>query len=342
MLTTLSELIRFITGFFKCRTALQLEVLALRHQLNVLQRKSPKRPTLKVWDRLFWVWLMRLWPAWRNALVIVKPSAVVKWHRKGFRLYWRWKSRKKRPGRPPVPKELRDLIRQMSRENPLWGTPRIHGELLMLGYDVGQTTVGKYMVRPEKPPSQTWRTFLENHSNQIVAMDFFTVPTIFFKVLHVLILIDHERRRIIHFNVTTNPTSAWVIQQIREAFPWDTTPRFLLHDRDQLFMASQFAFKRMGIETVITAPGSPWQNAIAERVIGTLRRDCFDHVIVFNEAHLRQKLGEYVAYYHGSRTHLGLSKDCPVHRDIQPKEAGSVVAFPVLGGLHHRYERVAA
>ena len=212
----------------------------------------------------------------------------------------------------------------------------------MLGYDVGETSVSKYMAKHEKPPSQTWKTFLENHAGQIVAMDFFTVPTIFFKVLHVLILIDHERRRIVHFNVTINPTSAWVIQQIRDAFPWETAPRFLLHDHDPLFMACQSSLNAMGIKTVVTTRASPWQNAIAERVIGTLRRECLDHVIVLNEEHLRQKLGEFMSYYHGSRTHLGLAKDCPNPREVQPKGAGRIIAFPVLGGLHHRYERVAA
>ncbi len=273
--------------------------------------------------------------------MIVQPDTVVKWHQTGFRIFWRWRSRKKHPGRPQVSKELRNLIRAMSLDNPLWGAPRIHGELLMLGYDVGETTVAKYMIKPKKPPSQTWKTFLENHAGQIVAMDFFTVPTIFFKVLYVLILIDHERRRIVHFNVTTNPTSKWVIQQIRDAFPWDSSPRFLLHDRDPLFMASQSSLKKMGMETVITVPHSPWQNAVAERMVGSLRRECFDHIIVLNEGHLRQKVSPYVDYYHSTRTHLGLDKQCPIHRDVQRDESGKVVAFPVLGGLHHRYERAA-
>ncbi|WP_227665226.1 integrase core domain-containing protein [Magnetococcus marinus] len=316
-------------------------ILALRHQINILRRQKPKRPTFSRWDKLFWVWLSRRWSGWKSALVIIKPATVVKWHKQGFKLYWKWKSQPKRPGRPRIPKEVRDLIRKMSRENPLWGAPRIHGELLKLDYDIGETSVSKYMLKPDKPPSQTWRTFLDNHVNQIVAMDFFTIPTIFFKVLHVLILIDHDRRRIIHFNVTTNPTSAWVVQQIREAFPWDSAPRFLLHDHDPLFMASQHSLKAMGIETLITAPGSPWQNAIAERMIGSCRRECFDHIIVLNEEHLRQRLGEYVDYYH-QRTHLGLAKDSPVHRPIQHKDSGDVIVFPVLGGLHHRYERIAA
>jgi transposase InsO family protein len=338
----LSLVIATITELVKSRAALQLEILALRHQINVLQRRKPKRPRLMSWDRFFWVWLMRLWSGWREALVIVKPETVIRWHREGFRLFWKWRSRRKTPGRPTLEKEIIKLIRQMSQDNPIWGAPRIHGELLKLGYAMAESSVGKYMAKLEKPPSQTWRTFLDNHSDGLIAMDFFTVPTVFFRVLHILVLLDHKRRRIIHFNVTCNPTSAWVIQQIREAFPWDSAPRFLLHDRDPLFMAIQHALKGMGIETVITAPGSPWQNAYCERVIGTLRRDCFDHIIVLNEKHIRQRMGEYVAYYHGSRTHLGLDKDCPTHRDVQPRGSGRVVALPVLGGLHHQYERIAA
>lgn len=338
----LSLLVAAFTGWFKSRAVLQLENLAMRHQLSVLQRKRPRKIWLRRWDRLFWVWLSQRWSMWQNTLVIVKPATVLKWHQMGFKLYWRRLSGRTRPGRPVISREVRDLIRRLSQENPLWGAPRIHGELLMLGYDVGETSVSKYMAKHEKPPSQTWKTFLENHAGQIVAMDFFTVPTIFFKVLHVLILIDHERRRIVHFNVTINPTSAWVIQQIRDAFPWETAPRFLLHDHDPLFMACQSSLNAMGIKTVVTTRASPWQNAIAERVIGTLRRECLDHVIVLNEEHLRQKLGEFMSYYHGSRTHLGLAKDCPNPREVQPKGAGRIIAFPVLGGLHHRYERVAA
>ncbi|MBF0454694.1 MAG: DDE-type integrase/transposase/recombinase [Magnetococcales bacterium] len=341
MPSILTLIVSTITDSFKSRALLQLENLALRHQVNILRRQKRKRPILNRWDRVFWIWLSRVWPNWKSTLVIVKPATVVKWHQAGFKIFWRWRSHKKRPGRPCVPKEVRDLIKRMSQENPLWGAPRIHGELLKLGYDVGETSVAKYMVKHEKPPSQTWKTFPENHADQIVAMDFFTVPTIFFQVLHVLILIDHERRRIVHFNVTTNPTSRWVIQQIREAFPWDSAPRYLLHDRDPLFMASQSSFKKMGIETVITAPGSPWQNAVAERMVGSCRRECFDHIVVLNEEHLRQRLGEYVDYYH-QRTHLGLDKDSPIHRDVQSSELGKIVAFPILGGLHHCYERVAA
>ena len=342
MKSILRLFITFIFELFQPRIALQVEVLALRHQLIVLQRNKPKRLPILPVDRWIWSWIPKVWPQWRESLVIVKPETVIRWHREGFRKYWRLKSKSGQiPGRSKIGKEARSLIRQMSQENPAWGAPRIHGELLKLGFDIGQTSVGKYMVKPNKPPSQTWRTFLENHADQIVAMDFFTVPTIFFNILHVLILIDHERRRIIHFNVTINPTSNWVIQQIRAAFPWDTAPRFLLHDRDPVFMASQSAFKGMGIDTVITAPGSPWQNAVCERMVGTLRREILDHVIVLGQEHLLRLMASYLDYYHRARTHMSLEKDCPEPRPIQQLTDGRVVAVPVLGGLHHRYDRIA-
>jgi hypothetical protein len=210
---------------FRSRTALQLEILALRHQLNVLQR-SVKRPKLTTADRLLWAWLCRVWPEWRSALVIVKPDTVISWQRKAFRLFWTWKSRYDRPGRPAVPHDVRALIRRISRENPLWGAPRIHGELLKLGIDVGETSVSKYMGRRRGPPSQTWRTFLKNHLTTTVSVDFFTVPTIRFQVLYVFLVLAHDRRRILHVGVTAHPTAAWTAQQLREAFPWDTAPRF--------------------------------------------------------------------------------------------------------------------
>jgi len=221
---------------FKSRAALQLENLALRHQLGVLQR-SVKRPKLAAADRLLWVWLSQAWGDWRSALVIVKPETVIAWHRKGFRLFWTWKSRRGKPGRPAVSKNVRDLIRRLSRENPLWGAPRIHGELLKLGIDVGETSVGKYMVRHRRPPSQTWRTFLENHVKTMVSVDFFTVPTIRFQILYVFLVLAHDRRRILHFGVTAHPTAEWTAQQLREAFPFDQVPRYLLRDRDKIFGA---------------------------------------------------------------------------------------------------------
>jgi putative transposase len=250
-----------LSALFRSRAALQLEILALRHQLCVLQR-SVKRPKLTPADRFFWARLSQLWMAWRSALVIVKPETVIGWHRKGFRLLWTWKVRRGQRGRPPVSKEVRKLIRRMSRENPLWGAPRIHGELLKLGIDIGETSVSKYMVRRRSPPSQTWRTFLENHVKTTVSIDFFTVPTIRFQVLYVFLVLAHDRRRILHFNVTAHPTAEWTGQQLREAFPFEEVPRYLLRDRDGIFGADfTKEVRNLGIEEVLSAPHSPWQRA---------------------------------------------------------------------------------
>jgi putative transposase len=331
-----------LSATFKSRAALHLENLALRHQLGVLQR-SVKRPRLTSPDRLLWVWLCEVWTDWRSALVIVKPKTVISWHRKGFRLFWTWKIRRGKPGRPAVPKEVRALIRRLCLDNPLWGAPRVHGELLKLGIDIGETSVGKYMVRHRKPPAQTWRTFLENHVKSMVSVDFFTVPTIRFQVLYVFLVLAYDRRRIRHFGVTAHPTSEWTAQQLRDAFPWDTTPLYLLRDRDRIF-GHEFTkqVKDMGIKQVLSAPRSPWQRAYVERVIGTLRRECLDHVIVFNEASLYRHVKSFVAYYHESRTHLSLAKDAPESRPVQQPEVGRIVAIPQVGGLHHRYQRRAA
>ncbi len=231
----------------------------------------------------------------------------------------------------------------MARENPLWGAPRIHGELLKLGLDIAQATVSKYVGRPKRPPSQTWRTFLKNHAKEMVSIDFFTVPTATFRVLCVLLVLSHERRRVVHFNVTDSPTAQWTARQLVQAFPWDTAPRFLLRDRDAIY-AEEFrrTVRNLRIEDVPTAPYSPWQNPYVERLIGSIRRECLDHVIILNEKHLRRVLREYLAYYAESRTHLGLEKDCPEPRAIEPPETGDIVAIPMVGGLHHRYTRRAA
>ncbi len=338
----LLPLLSVLLDTFRGRAVLQLELLALRHQLATMKRISP-RPSLRPSDRLLWVLLSRLLPNWRDVLVIVKPETVIGWHRKGFRLFWTWESRRRRGGRPPVPREVRDLIRRMSCEKPLWVAPRIHGELLKLGIKVSEATVSKYMSHPPKPPSQTWRTFLRNHANCMASMDFFVLPTATLRFLFVFIVLHHERRRIVHFGVTAQPTAAWVAQQITEAFPWDTAPRYVIRDRDSVYGAvTRARLKVMGIEEVVTAPRSPWQNPFAERVIGSIRRECLDHVIIFNETHLRRILASYVPYYHGSRTHLSLNKDSPVPRPVQLGVAGKVVAFPLVGGLHHRYKRLAA
>jgi transposase InsO family protein len=276
-------------------------------------------------------------------LIIVKPETVVTWHRKAFRLFWTWKVRHGQPGRPLVPREVRDLIRQMCRDNPLWGAPRIHAELLKLGIDIGETSVTKYMVRVRRPPSQTWRAFLENHVSQLASVDFFTVPTIRFQVLYVFLVLAHDRRRIVHFNVTAHPTAEWTGQQLRNAFPFDQIPRYLLRDRDAIF-GEEFRdeVRAMGIKEVLSAPRSPWQRAYVERVIGSIRRECIDHVIVFDESSLRRILASYVDYYHRSRTHLSLKKDSPIPRPVYARDVGRIVSVRQVGGLHHRYERRAA
>jgi hypothetical protein len=318
----------------------ELENLALRHQLHVLRRQRPGRLRLFSIDRLLWVWLYRLWPRCLEAMVLVKPATVIQWHRQGFRLFWRWRSRS---GRPSVECEIRKLIRQMSRANPLWGAPRIHGELLKLGIEVSQATVAKYMVRRRGTPSQNWRTFLRNHVEGIGAIDMFVVASASFRLLHVMIILTHGRRKIMRTAVTEHPTAAWLSRQVTEAFPWHTAPRYLLRDRDASY-GSEFRSRveAMNIAEVITAPHSPWQNAYVERVIGSIRRECLDHVVIFNERHLRRVLSSYVDYYQRSRTHLSLDKDCPESRPIQHRSVGRIVAIPKVGGLHHRYERLAA
>jgi putative transposase len=338
----LSALFAFLAGSFRSRAALHIEIMALRHQLTVLQR-SVKRPHLSATDRWLWAWLSQAWSEWRSALVIVKPETVIGWHRKGFRLFWTWKSRCGKRGRPVVAKEVREFIRRMSRENPLWGTPRIHGELLKLGIEISESSVSKYLMRRKGSPSQAWKTFLQNHVKDMVSVDFFTVPTIRFQILYVFVVLAHERRRILHLAVTAHPTAEWTAQQLREAFPWETAPRLLLRDRDRIF-GHEFVqqMEAMGITEVLSTPRSPWQRAFVERFIGTIRRECLDHVIVFNENCLRRHLQSFTDYYHRSRTHLSLKKDTPDPRPIQSPGAGQIIAIPEVGGLHHRYERRAA
>ena len=341
MITILSALVSVLSFRFRSRASLELELVALRHQLIVLRRQRPRRLRFHSVDRLLWVCLYRVWPRVLDALVLVKPTTVVKWHRQGFRIYWRWRSHC--PGRPRTSDEIRALIRQMSRANPLWGAPRIHGELLKLGIEVSQATVGRYLPRRPKAPSPTWRTFLWNHMTAIAAVDMFVVATATFKLLYAVIVLNHHRRRVIHFEVTQNPTQVWLARQITEAFPWDTAPRYLLRDRDTSYgVCFQNRVRVMGMKEVLTAPRSPWQNPYVERIVGSIRRDGLDHVIIFNETHLRRVLSCYFRYYHRSRTHLSLNKDCPDPRSIQPPSAGKIVAFPEVGGLHHRYERRAA
>jgi putative transposase len=342
MLSRIYILLAMVGSLFKSRRQLTLENLALLQQVAML-KTTAKRPRVSPIDRLFWVLFSKYVTGWRSMLHALHPDTVVRWHREGFRLYWTWRSRRQRVGRPSVDEEIRKLIRQMQSSNVGWGAPRIHGELLKLGINISQSTVSKYMVRQQKPPSQTWRTFLENHTDCIAGIDFFTVPTATFRTLYVFIVLSHDRRHIMHFNVTAHPTARWTAQQLVEAFPFDSAPSYLLRDRDAIYGdLVRRRIKSLGIEEVITAPRSPWQNPYCERVIGSIRRDCLDHVIVLNERHLRRILREYFSYYHTCRTHISLNKDPPETRPIEPPEMGTIVASPRVGGLHHRYSRIAA
>jgi putative transposase len=318
---------------------LVLENLALRQQLMTVERAN-SRPRLQARDRLFWIALRRIWTHWRTAVVLVRPET---WHRTWLRRRWTCRSRPRANGRPPVTRETRALVREMATANPLWGAPRIHGELRTLGIDVSERTVSRLLKPLTRPPSQTWRTFLTNHLASAASMDFFTVSTLTGRVLFAVVVLSHYRRRILHFNTTAHPTAEWAAQQVVEAFPDDTAPRWLHRDRDRIY---GIAFRRrlagMGIAEVLSAPARPWQNPYVERVIGSIRRDCLDHVIVLNESHLRRVLTSYLRYYHHSRTHLGLEKDTPDRRPIAETSVGHIVATPEVGGLHHRYERRAA
>jgi transposase InsO family protein len=327
-----------LVGAFRSRVSLEAENTILRHQLNVLRRKSPKRPTFGMLDRLVFVGLYRLAPKVLDVLAVVKPETVIKWHRAGFRSYWRWKSRR-RGGRPNVAPEIRKLIREMSIANPLWGAPRIHGELLKLGIEIGQTSVAKYMARRRAPPSQGWKTFVRNHADGIAAMDLFVVPTIAFRPLYGLLIMGNGRRQILWFGVTAYPTAEWIANQLTEACGWEQIPRYLIRDRDgaygEIFMRR---VRSIGIRDRPTSPRSPWQNAYAERLIGSIRRDCIDHIVVFGERHLRHVLLSYMSYYNGTRTHLSLNKDAPMSRAVET--AGRILCHPILGGLHHQYVRI--
>jgi hypothetical protein len=330
-----------VRGILKDRTALALENLALRQQLVVLNR-SVKHPALRTRDRVFWLWLSKLWKGWRSCLVLVQPETVIAWHRQGFKLYWRWKSRNQAPGRPNVEREIRDLIRRMSKENPTWGAPRIQSELVLLGYEVAESTVSKYIARERKPPSQTWRTLLANHQDGLASVDFFTVPTATFRVLYCFVVLCHKRRRIVHVNVTANPTERWTAQQIVEAFLYETAPRHLIRDRAATYGEwFRHRIRNMGIGEVVIAPRSPCQNPFVERVIGSIRRECLDHVIIMNEVHLLRIIRAYMDYYHDSRTHLSLERNAPNPREVEPRSQGKVIAIPQVGGLHHRYTRAA-
>ena len=341
------SIIAVLTGtmlrVFRTRRNLLLENLVLRQQLTVLKRKRP-RPRIAALDKLFWVLARRFWSGWKQALIVVTPDTVVRWHRSGFALYWRVVSRARRvTGRRRISKEVRDLIFRMMIENPTWGAPRIHGEFLMLGVDISERTISRWMRRaPRDPePAKRWLAFLRNHREAIAAMDLFTVPTITFGVLYCLLVIDHGRRRILRFNVTRHPTSSWIVQQLREAFPYQLAPSFLIFDRDAKYgLEVPITMRSMAIQPIRTSFRSPWQNGIAERWIESCRRDLLDHIIAAYERHLKRLLSDYVRYYHEDRTHLGLGKETPGGR-LRSVSNGQVIGYARLGGLHHRYDRAA-
>ena len=342
MLNAILFWIRFVILVLGGHQQVALENAALRQQLAVFKR-DVKRPQLRRWDRLFWIGLRAIWKDWKSALVIVRPETVISWQQKRFKRYWWRLSQSKGPGRPRVSSEIRTLISNMAAANPFWGAPRVHGELLKLGYEISERTVSRLLPKNDKKPSQTWTTFLRNHVGQMVSIDFFTVATVRLHVLYVFVILAHDRRRLLHFNVTEHPTAVWAAQQIIEAFPEDGAPRYLLRDRDGIYgHCFTTRIEGMGIEQVRITARSPWQNCYVERAIGSIRRECLNHMIVLSEQHLRRILKSYFRYYHESRTHLSLSKDAPESRAIQANELERIVQIPQLGGLHHRYERRAA
>jgi transposase InsO family protein len=338
MIGLLLFVLAILAAPIKSRSRLEAENAVLRHQLIVLTRELGGRVRLTNDDRWFLIQMYRWFPSILQVLTIIRPETLLRWHRAGFRLYWRWKSRSL-GGRPQIEAELRRLIHSMSVENPLWGAPRIHGELLKLGFEVAQSSVAKYMVKRRGPPSQGWRTFLRNHAPDIAAMDLFVVPTIGFRLLYAFVIIRVDRRDLAWINVTANPTAEWVARQITEAFPWNEAPRYMIRDRDRIYGAVVTRrLRAMGIRDKPTAPASPWQNGFAERLIGSIRRECMDHIVVLGEAHLRRVLRSYASYYNEIRTHRSLNKDAPVSRPLQ--RTGTIKSHTILGGLHHHYVRV--
>ena len=323
------------------RHALVVENLLLRQQLAVVLRARP-RPRLRRRDRVFWAVARRLCDDWRRHLLLVQPETVLRWHRQGWRLYWWWRSG--RPtGRPRMPQEVRALIRRLSDENRLWGTERIRGELRKLGIAVSNGSIRRYRWRSApRPPSQTWGTFLRNHAHAIWAADLLTVQTLTFRTLYVLFFISHGRREHVHFQVTAHPTAAWVWRQLIEAAPWGRHPESLVRDRDRVY-GGDFVPRaaRLGFDTVLSPFRAPKANAIAERVVRTLRTECLDHVLILNEQHLRRVLAEDVAFYNADRPHRSLALAPPLPASRSPVPSGTVRSRPVLGGLHHVYHRAA-
>jgi len=330
-----------IRHLFTSRDQLMLEVLALRQQLSMYERERPKpRPTDP--DRAFWVAMRDHLCTWADVLAVVKPSTVTRWHRQGFKYFWRWKSRGRKPGRPALDLSTRQLIRRMALENR-WRAPRITKELARLGIDVHEDTVRRYMpkVPPTEKQRESWKRFLRNHRDVIAAMDFFVVPTVTFDLLYGFFIIHHARRVILHFNATYHPGAAWVIQQLREALPFDSAPRYLILDNDSIFNQAVIdALESIGVKPKRTAFQSPWQNPVAERWVGTFRREMLDHVIVLGEEHLRRVGHDYVTYYDEDRCHTTLDGDSPLGRPVRsrPSSGARVVGLPRAGGNHHRYE----
>lgn len=334
----LALVVQLVIDACRDRVVLIAELLFLRHENAVLRRRKSARIDLTNVDRGFLTWFFRFWPEVAKRSLLVSPGTLLRWHRRGFRAYWRWKSRAK-PGRPAIDRATIALIKRMARENFLWGAPRIHGELLKLGIEIAESTVAKYMPRPRgRDGGPSWRTFLANELDGIAAMDLMTIPTVTFDQLYALVFLSLRRRRLVFVTATSHPTAFWLAQQVREAFPWETAPRFLTRDNDKKFGD---AFKRtvraIGIRDRPIRPHSPWQNGHVERVIGTIRRECLDHVLIVGEGHLRKVLSAFADHYNANRSHLSLGKDAPDGRAIE--RDGKITSIGVLGGLHHRYGR---
>src|SRR6266542_1213365 len=337
MFAILHSLAMFVIDLFKSPRRLEAENLFLRHQLSIALRRAPPRLRLRGSDRALMVWLTRLWPSLLGAAQVVQPETILRWHRAGFAAFWRWKARK-RAGRQKIGGKLGGGIRRMSKENPKWGASRIHGELLMLGFEVAQSTVSKYMVQGGSP-SQGWKTFFRNHAQAIAAIDLFVVPTLTFERLFAFLVLGHGRRQLLWFEVARHPTAEWLAQQITEVFPWASAPAYLVRDNDRAYgHAFRLRVRALGIRHRPISPGSPSQNPYVERLIGTVRRECLDRMLIFGEAHLRRVLFAYAAYYNRVRTHLALGKDAPLGRAVQ--RSGVIVAIPILSGLHHHYVRI--
>ena len=340
MLRLIFTVLHLLLSGLQSRSQLLLENLALRHQPMVL-RRTVSKPRLRNSDRLLWMLLQRCWSGSRRALLIVEPRTVIGWHRLGFRLFWRWKSRS-RGGRPTLDRELLTLIRHLWSSNPTWGSKRIQAEPAKLGIPVSDSTIRKYRPR-RQPANPTWRTFLHNHAKDFIAVDFFTVPTATFRVLFVFLVLAHERRKVLHFHVTDAPSAVWTAQQLTEAFPYSHPPRYVLRDRDQVYgLAFQARALALGLQKKLIALRSPWQNPFVERLIGFIRRECLDHVIVLHAQHLHRVLSDYFQYHQLHRPHQALGQDCLYPRAMEPPQQGTIIGLPRVGGLHHRYTRLAA